>query len=684
MPEPLRHLLISREFPPASYPPGGIGTYAAHIARLLAEAGEVVHVIGERWRGAPEPREERCGGRLVVHRVAVEGSEAGDPEMELLADSIPAQRFAWQAARLAERLIEREGIDLIEAQEWEAPLYYFQLRRQLGLGPVRQPPCVVHLHSPSELIYHHNEWTGRPEYLTARRLEEFSIRAADAWFCPSQYLARQVSERYQVPLDAISVLPYPLGDSGLLQRPDSVWAKGSVLFVGRLEPRKGVIEFVDAAVSVARDHDDVSYDFVGDDMRYHKAVTVRRFLESRIPRGLRRRFRFHGVQPRGRLPGFLAAARMAVVPSRWENFPYSCLEAMSSGLPVIASPTGGMVEMIADGVTGWISTSQSAPDLAAALRRAVGTPPDKCAAMGRAAAESIRGLCGSQIATRRHLARRNELVRQHHQRAVPPTRPVATRRGLGAVVHDDGLGSTRAVDSIARLTTPPTRVIVLSQRDAAAPQALSRAIRSMIDDQLVAGVALVPASVALEPCFVERCEGALARTPDLGIISGWVDRGPVGFDQPTPAFPYQWLTDGVGDSAVIRAEAFLQAGDLRDGLPIAYALWDCWNAILMAGWKALAYPGVLATRDRSVVPTGRAVAGNEWHQTLRGRFPVAFARDAETVRALELLPASDREPRVREILRLPLRQQLGLAFDAVRRPREALRWLGDRISRATR
>ncbi|MGH7477896.1 MAG: hypothetical protein ACRELD_16660, partial [Longimicrobiales bacterium] len=68
----MKQLIISREYPPAAYPPGGIGTYIHNIARLLAEAGETVHVIGERWKGAPLERDESYGGRLIVHRVARE------------------------------------------------------------------------------------------------------------------------------------------------------------------------------------------------------------------------------------------------------------------------------------------------------------------------------------------------------------------------------------------------------------------------------------------------------------------------------------------------------------------------------------------------------------------------------------------------------------------------------------
>jgi len=250
----MRHLLICREYPPASYPAGGIGTYAHHIVRLLAAQGETVHVIGQRWRGAPSEVEEHYGGRLVIHRVELEVApddrRPGAQEARaLFASSFPFQAFAWNAGLLAERLVKEEGIDLIEGQDWEAPLYYFQLRRALGLGPARLPPCLVHLHSPTEFIVHHNEWDpGRPADLLAKRLERHTIVAADAWLCPSRFLARTAEARYGLTGGGVHVIPLPIGGTKVLERPGQAWRDGSVLYVGRLEPRKGVLEWLAAAL----------------------------------------------------------------------------------------------------------------------------------------------------------------------------------------------------------------------------------------------------------------------------------------------------------------------------------------------------------------------------------------------------------------------------------------------------
>ena len=199
----MRHLIISREYPPAPYSPGGIGAYVVRLARLLAERGETVHIIGQRWSGAPLARESLYDGRVIVHRIGYQDLPPdrrgrGDEERArralegLRRADFANQWFSWHAALLIEQLIETSGIDVIEGQDWEAPLYYFLIRRALGLGPRQEPPCIVHLHSPTEFILRFNG-TERadPASATLRRLEEHCIRAADALLCPSSYLARQ-------------------------------------------------------------------------------------------------------------------------------------------------------------------------------------------------------------------------------------------------------------------------------------------------------------------------------------------------------------------------------------------------------------------------------------------------------------------------------------------------------------
>ena len=217
----MRHLIISREYPPAAYAPGGIGTYAANIARLMAERGEIVHVIAQRWPGAPKAREAFSDGRLIVHRIgdndlpgnAHPASRARlQRELDgLKATDFPNQWFAWHAAFLAEHLIGQEGIDVIEGQEWEAPLYYLLLRRALGMAPRHSPPCIVHLHSATAFTRHYNGALVTPKsYMLMKRMEDFCIRSADALLCPSRYYAAHCIDHFGLPQDSINVIPLPV------------------------------------------------------------------------------------------------------------------------------------------------------------------------------------------------------------------------------------------------------------------------------------------------------------------------------------------------------------------------------------------------------------------------------------------------------------------------------------------
>jgi glycogen(starch) synthase len=412
----MNHLIISREYPPSPYPAGGIGTYVGHIAELLAARGETVHVIGQLWPGATRARETRLSGRLIVHRVPLDEPSAEadmDPAiLNRLRRSVPCSGFLRNAAQLAEFLVETAGIDIIEAQDYEAPAYLLLLRRSLGLGPARHVPIVVHLHTPTELVLKANEWE---QDLAASaplaHLEGCAIRAADALLSPSRFLARIAESHYQLETGAVAVIPYPMGDTAPLQRDDATWREGTIFYAGRLEPRKGVTEWIEAAIPVARDTA-ARFAFVGGDtpLTGSRGGSVRETLCGRIPAALRQRFQFFDAVPRPQLLAHLVRARVAVVPSRFENFPYACVEAMASGLPVIVSPTGGMAEMIEDGRTGWIADGPDARSLEAALRRALATPPAILERMGAAAAGSIRTLCDNRDIVSRQLAFRERVV----------------------------------------------------------------------------------------------------------------------------------------------------------------------------------------------------------------------------------------------------------------------------------
>ena len=640
----MRHLLICREYPPASYAAGGIGAYAHHIVQLLADRGETVHVIGQRWPGAPAAIEEHCAGRLVIHRVelgaAPDDRRPGAREARaLFASSFPVQAFAWTAGLLAERLVEEEGIDLIEGQDWEAPLYYFQLRRALGLGPSRLPPCVVHLHSPTEFIVRHNGWDpGRPANVLAKRLEDHTIATADAWLCPSRFLARGAEARYGLGNGQVEVIPLPIGGTKLLQRPDRVWREGSVLYVGRLEPRKGVLEWCAGALEVAARRPDVRFEFVGADLPFSDQRSVGDTLKALIPRELQSRFVFHGEQPRGELPRFLSGARLAVVPSRWENFPNTCVEAMGSGLPVLATRAGGMAEMIQDGVSGWLVDRADPVALAAGLERALAAPADKLLAMGREAAATIGRLCDNSAIVEAHLRFRRSVVQAGSRPLVVSAvrdRSFLDSAGLAVILWKREATSSwdRCLDGLVAQTTPPIVVVLVGPTlDGETAERLSGRVRAPVivlapastSSPRAAGVDAVRRSgrrplgyVFLddgdrpEPDLLSAYQRALERYPGAGVVSCWGGHPDPLRIGPRADFPYQLLMNEAGTSVAVRAAACDAAGGAVSDLPPDYDLWAAINSILAAGWSAVTYPALLVASSRT--PASQALDRSATH-----------------------------------------------------------------------
>jgi glycosyltransferase involved in cell wall biosynthesis len=670
----MRHLIVTRELPPGAYTAGGIGTYVANIGRLLADAGETVHLVGERWRGAPDERLSDPTGRLVTHRVSVteplaRGRGTTEEFSLLLSSPFPPQAWGWNASLLVEELVESEQIDVIEAQEWEAPLYYFLLRRALGMGPAREPPVIIQLHSPSEFIWRANKWSiARPDFLITRRQEEFCIRAADAVLCPSRYLARQAEERYGLAENSVTVIPCPIGVFPVVARTEEGPASGPVVYVGRLEPRKGLIEFVEAAVRVSEEFPGVDYDFIGKDLPYRDGLSVQKYAERLIPRNLRQRFHFRGAVGRLGVAEALAGASFAVVPSRWENCPNTCIEAMASGVPVLASPNGGMVEMIEDGVSGWIAASQDPPALAAALRRALATSPQQRAAMGRAAVDAIQSLCGRDVVVEAHL---------RYRAAVAERGVVRSHR----LTNDPGTG----------------------ERDPGSLRSIrSHGPRSPLPDQALA--------IALDGFQVEQpalnvAAAVLRDHPDIGVISGWIAGSPEFSSSGPPVFPYQWLVNDANGVVFFRRQALESIADVEQDVRDDQSMWDLVNAVLASGWKSVALPMIVGRlpaanhrrRGQPAVEQHAEPAGRL--RQFRERYPELFERDHE-LRALLLdigTTAADQLQRTwrsqlqyagfdrwrnlapGELWQLSLRETMALASAAARNPQRTLAWLRSHV-----
>jgi glycosyltransferase involved in cell wall biosynthesis len=172
--------------------------------------------------------------------------------------------------------------------------------------------------------------------------------------------------------------------------PRSETPRPVVLFVGRLVPNKGPDLVVRAAPAILADHPGTRFLLAGDG-------PMRRRLERDVQRaGLASAFAFLGLIDN--VPEAMRSAAVLVRPSTLEGMPLAVLEAMATGLPVVATRVGGTPEIVRDGETGFLFE----PGDHVALARSVSTllaDRSLAEAMGAAGRAAASGRSWESVAT---------------------------------------------------------------------------------------------------------------------------------------------------------------------------------------------------------------------------------------------------------------------------------------------
>jgi len=358
---PLRIALVADEDPGW----GGIGTYTGELARGLTAEGHRVELVLRGWQ---EDTVDVLDG-LSVHRVTVPPPAWRRGTVAVLSRVHVARESLVFSARVAQRLgcLRRAGrLDVVEAPEFHAPgLAAAVSRGAAGRGPV----VVTRLHTPGFLTERLAGERRTADSRLVEGLERAAVRSATLVTSPSAAVAAAVARRWGIPRRPTRVIPNPI-DADRFAPARTPSDPATLLIVGRIEHNKGQDVAVEALPLIRRTVPDARLLLAGADSELAGAGGSALAALRRRTRALglpENALAATGAVDRSELPALYARGSVCLVPSRFEAFGYTCLEAMACGRAVVASATGGLPEIVSAGRDGLLTR----PADAVALARAV-------------------------------------------------------------------------------------------------------------------------------------------------------------------------------------------------------------------------------------------------------------------------------------------------------------------------
>jgi alpha-maltose-1-phosphate synthase len=336
--------LLTREYPPDVY--GGAGVHVEYLARELARLAEVtVHCFG-----AERPPARPGQPQVVAHEPWPELAGPAQPLAALRAVSVDLR----MAATLAEA-------DVVHSHTW-----YANLGGHLG-RLIHGIPHVATVHSLEPLRPWKAEQLGGG-YAVSCFCERTGLEGADTVIAVSQAMRRDVLDCYPA-IDPERVVVIGNGIDTDQFRPgtgtDGLGRLGVdltgplVVFVGRITRQKGVAHLLDAAVDFDPAAQLVLCAGAADTPELGAEIALK--FEALQAAG-KRVVWIEEMLPRPDLIQLLGQAQVFVCPSVYEPLGIVNLEAMACETAVVATNTGGIPEVVTDGVTGLLVPIEPRPD----------------------------------------------------------------------------------------------------------------------------------------------------------------------------------------------------------------------------------------------------------------------------------------------------------------------------------
>jgi glycosyltransferase involved in cell wall biosynthesis len=345
---------------------GGIGTYTWYQARGLAKLGHEVHVLA----GATSPtqlRSEEHDG-VKVYRFRADG-----PLMRCF-QIFNKFGLSWTRNRLENALSMYCGLevlrddhhyDLVEMPECGA--------EGLLVNYLMPETTLTKFHGPARLVMRYYD-VFRADISLCSFIEHLGMRRSRAYSACSKFLAGEARDKLGIraPIQVIpNGIDLELFDAAeqlnFHRKFDIPRDRLTIFFSGRMEQRKGIHLCVEIAASILERYE-AAFVFAGQDLFNYMSDCLLPNLKTRKLKGS---VHYLGKLDLADVRSCLRQTDIFLIPSLWENCPYSCLEAMAAGRAVVSSDAGGMPELIHDGENGLVARSGDTGAFISCLERVI-------------------------------------------------------------------------------------------------------------------------------------------------------------------------------------------------------------------------------------------------------------------------------------------------------------------------
>ncbi len=351
---------------------GGMNVYVRELTSALAQAGIDATVFVRRHDGAPTVVDVEPGFR-VVH-VAAGATELAKESLPAVVEEFADGVGAW---------LQSHPADVLHANYWLSGVAGHRLKHELEL------PLVSTFHTLARV----KADTGHPEPQRRIDAEAEVIACSDVITANSVTEVHQLAGLYGADPKRIDVVA-PGVDGALFSVGSRRGARAALglgdgpvlLFVGRIQPLKGLDVAVDTLAGLGRRYGDAQLLVVGGASGPDGERELRRLDDSVRRYRLQGRVRLVPPQPHHLLSTYYRAADVCLVPSRSESFGLVALEAAACGVPVVAADVGGLRTLVDHGRNG-LRISERDPARYTAAVRSILDDPSLASSMARRGAE---------------------------------------------------------------------------------------------------------------------------------------------------------------------------------------------------------------------------------------------------------------------------------------------------------